>query len=485
VGSGRCVACLDDLACPADAHCLRADGRCAPGCSRDEGCASTPETRRCDTADHRCVACLTDEHCTGGNRCVSGQCRPACDGTRPCGAGLTCCDNACVDITATLAHCGACGARCAPAAATGVCRLGRCAVMVCDDGRGDCDNDPANGCEVDTRATPAHCGACGRSCAAGPRGSATCAAGLCGLRCETGAEDCDGNATNGCEVLTASDPAHCGRCGARCALANATATCAAGRCAVAQCTGTFRDCDGDPSNGCERDTVADLANCGACGTVCAAGPGAMAACVQGRCATTCASGLGDCDGNATNGCEVTLASDLAHCGTCGARCAPANATGACAAGRCDIARCATGFADCDGNATNGCEADLRVATAHCGRCGNPCAAGLSCVNGGCQQVTDPTTLRLDVRTFTASGTVTMNGAMPTSTCSSSARATVRLVDAVRGYDISIPVPCNGANTPFTFSGTVFPGTYRVTVSGGLSSLPGAPYVVYESLSLGL
>jgi hypothetical protein len=62
---------------------------------------------------------------------------------------------------------------------------------------------------------------------------------------------------------------------------------------------------------------------------------------------------------------------------------------------------------------------------------------------------------------------------------------VRLVDAVRGYDISIPVPCNGANTPFTFSGTVFPGTYRVTVSGGLSSLPGAPYVVYESLSLGL
>ena len=42
-----------------------------------------------------------------------------------------------------------------------------------------------------------------------------------------------------------------------------------------------------------------------------------------------------------------------------------------------------------------------------------------------------------------------------------------------------------ASTPFTFSGTVYPGTYRITVTGGLSSLPGASYVAYESLSLGL
>ena len=94
-------------------------------------------------------------------------------------------------------------------------------------------------------------------------------------------------------------------------------------------------------------------------------------------------------------------------------------------------------------------------------------------------------LVFDVRTVAVSGLVLQNGAMPTSTCSSSARATVRFVDTRRNYDISIPVPCNGANTPFTFSGSVYPGTYRVTVAGGLSSLPGAPYVVYESLSLGL
>jgi len=94
-------------------------------------------------------------------------------------------------------------------------------------------------------------------------------------------------------------------------------------------------------------------------------------------------------------------------------------------------------------------------------------------------------LVFDVRTVTVSGVVLQNGAMPTSTCSTSVRATVRFVDATRGYDIPITVPCAGGNTPFNFTGTVFPGVYRVTVAGGLSSLPTAAYVVYESLTLGL
>jgi len=44
--------------------------------------------------------------------------------------------------------------------------------------------------------------------------------------------------------------------------------------------------------------------------------------------------------------------------------------------------CSAGFADCDGNTANGCEADLN-GTAHCGRCGAGCAMGQACVGGSC------------------------------------------------------------------------------------------------------
>lgn len=37
----------------------------------------------------------------------------------------------------------------------------------CLDGLLDCDGDPANGCEVDPRTNPDHCGSCGRSCQGG------------------------------------------------------------------------------------------------------------------------------------------------------------------------------------------------------------------------------------------------------------------------------------------------------------------------------
>jgi len=58
-----------------------------------------------------------------------------------------------------------------------------------------------------------------------------------------------------------------------------------------------------------------------------------------------------------------------------------NATSACRDGAC-VATCNAGFANCDGNATNGCEASLSTNT-HCGACNNTCATGQSCVGGSC------------------------------------------------------------------------------------------------------
>ena len=83
-----------------------------------------------------------------------------------------------------------------------------------------------------------------------------------------------------------------------------------------------------------------------------------------------------------------------------------------------------------------------------------------------------------------SGTVTLNGAQPTSTCNNSDRAMVNFDDATNGYHIGIPVPCNGATSPFTFTGSVYPGTYRVSVAGGFSSLPqGSPYAAVSALAV--
>ena len=56
----------------------------------------------------------------------------------------------------------------------------------------------------------------------------TCTAGVCGYgECLPGFGDCDGTSTNGCEVVFASDPSHCGACGSACGLGD---TCSAASC---------------------------------------------------------------------------------------------------------------------------------------------------------------------------------------------------------------------------------------------------------------
>ncbi len=107
---GRCVACTpsDDRCDPAD-HCDSATFTCAPGCSRDEGCAGA--TPRCDRALFRCVECTTNAHCPGGSGCVGG----------------------------------------------------RCMAVTCPAGRADCNRDATDGCEADLATDPMNCGACGAS----------------------------------------------------------------------------------------------------------------------------------------------------------------------------------------------------------------------------------------------------------------------------------------------------------------------------------
>ncbi len=95
--------------------------------------------------------------------------------------------------------------------------------------------------------------------------------------CEARFENCDSRSDNGCEVNLDTSYANCGACGTNCddairTMRNAaSAKCAGGRCEVGTCRDGYLDCDGAASNGCEVE-MAD-AECGLCdgcpvGTLC-------------------------------------------------------------------------------------------------------------------------------------------------------------------------------------------------------------------------
>ena len=159
--------------------------------------------------------------------------------------------------------------------------------------------------------------------------------------------------------------------------------CMGNRC-VAGCTATSRCPTGQTccGGGCV-DTATNTDHCGACGASCAPA-NAVGACAAGRCTVaSCVAPRGDCDGDVANGCEVDLTSDAQHCAVCGAAVRLPNATGACVASRPAVGRCDEGFADCDGRATNGCETAIAANNAACGACGRSCGRGERCEAGAC------------------------------------------------------------------------------------------------------
>jgi hypothetical protein len=180
-----------------------------------------------------------------------------------------------------------------------------------------------------------------------------------------------GLALTTCTPLQTGAAPDASACDAPCTLGR---TCVAGRCTAAVCVAGRANCDRDESNGCEVSTATNALHCGACGRACAL-PGATAVCVAGVCRIgACTALRGDCDEDPTNGCETDLATDTAHCGACATSCTRSHATVECSAGACETTACETGFADCDGDRTNGCEADLTTSLAHCGACESPCPA---------------------------------------------------------------------------------------------------------------
>lgn len=195
------------------------------------------------------------------------------------------------------------------------------------------------------------------------------------VQCPAGRTRCGGDC-----IDTRTSARHCGACDVRCEPPNGAGLCTDGVCGVGACFSTFRDCDLSGANGCEADTRTNVSHCGMCGTACPAGQ----SCANGVCALNpCAAGLGNCDGLAVTGCETDLQTTPAHCGACGRGCPfRANAVATCAGGACGLL-CDAQWGDCDRDPADGCEADLRSRTDHCGVCGHACAAGEICTAGAC------------------------------------------------------------------------------------------------------
>ncbi len=366
----------------------------------------------------------------------------------------------------------------------------------CPPGQGDCNDDPSDGCETDTSSNTENCGWCGHVCSFA-NASAQCTNSVCELvSCIGGFEDCDMEVGNGCESDPMTDPDNCGGCGTVCGpYDHATAGCENGSCAIAECEMGWDDCNGVLSDGCETPVAADPDNCGGCGVVCDLDHATASYCENSTCqvgdctvsienietdhpysnsqdltwqithsgasgisvhfsmfnternydyvqlldgsnnmivqywgnmgeftseiipgdtvnivfhsdssvnydgfvidssrycvGTGCESGWGDCDGEGSNGCETDTLTDLNNCGGCGDICGAPNTNGTCSGGTCTTSdQCLDGFGDCNSDMSDGCEVDLNTDVDNCGGCATPCAdvypnAQVGCESGSC------------------------------------------------------------------------------------------------------
>lgn len=155
-----------------------------------------------------------------------------------------------------------------------------------------------------------------------------CADGGMQTACEPGQKACGSTC-----VATDSPSTGCGDTSCTpCSFPNATAACTGGKCAIDACDHNFADCDGDASNGCEVNLAIDMNHCGACGTPCSL-PHASASCIGGKCIqSTCDTGWSMCNSVA---CDVDITSDPKNCGGCGKACPSGNGCAASSCYACD------------------------------------------------------------------------------------------------------------------------------------------------------
>ncbi|MBO4349575.1 MAG: choice-of-anchor L domain-containing protein [Proteobacteria bacterium] len=229
-------------------HC----GQCGTACLENEVCLSGSCTDTCPNegeviCNHQCVNLQSDptfcgscdNACQDTERCAEGSCVSTCEN-----ANSAICGHVCIDVTNDSQNCGGCHAKCND---NEVCSHGVCGCPAdnpnCNESAQTCTDTTKTLCNdlcVDLQNDNYNCGSCGHACG----DNVICSNGVC-LDC-TGKIPCD---DGGCYDLK-SDPQNCGGCGVACP---ANVACVDGQCA--SCKADYIDCDGDPSNGCEKTTA--------------------------------------------------------------------------------------------------------------------------------------------------------------------------------------------------------------------------------------
>jgi len=306
--------------------------------------------------------------------CVNSVCEvSSCIGTTKNCNGLHA-DGCEVNTNTNVNNCGTCGTICDLPNANEACNSGTCEVGSCIGTARNCNGTHPDGCEVDINTNVNNCGACGTACNL-PHANPTCSGGACGvLSCIGTWRDCNGNPADGCEVDTGSNVNNCGGCGAVCNLPNANETCSASTCQVASCIGTMQNCNGTHSDGCEVDLNTNVNNCGSCNNICNL-PNANEMCTAGACqVSSCIGSARNCNGTHSDGCEIDINSNVNHCGACGNVCNLPNSNEMCSSGTCQVNSCIGTWRNCDGSHPNGCETDTSGDINNCGACGTVCTA---------------------------------------------------------------------------------------------------------------
>ncbi len=375
-----CAGCADD---DGDGH---ADIFCGgDDCDDGDSDRFPGQTETCNEIDDDCDG-LTDEGfalesdpsycgdcytaCGVDELCDLGTCNTECTGTRED------CGGACVDVTVSAQHCGACDQPCVGPHALFLCVDSSCVVDVCDAGWKSCDENTL-GCETHTNEDEANCGNCGVVCSDYANGVPECRVGHCTLgACDEGYGNCDNAISNGCEAVLASNNDHCGICGNECDADRV--------CVLGECSDTCPDGQ-EVCNGSCMDVSADPRNCGGCGRVCSFPNASEPGCADGGCVLgECDSGWGNCDDYDVNGCEEALGTPE-HCRDCDHVCEYNFAQGICdtVAGACSMGACLPGHTDCNESDIDGCEINTGADEEHCGDCVTECGRLESCLNGIC------------------------------------------------------------------------------------------------------
>ena len=145
---------------------------------------------------------------------------------------------------------------------------------------------------------------------------------------------------------------------------------------VVECPDGFTDCSGECF-----DLNNDPNHCGTCDTICDF-DNAAALCVDGNCVMSdCSEGFADCNTDDADGCEAKLGT-VDNCSGCGDVCVYDHATAECVDSVCQMGECDAGWGDCENGDADGCETDITTAE-NCGGCGVTCEAPQFCYGGEC------------------------------------------------------------------------------------------------------